>query len=112
MRAKPGYISSRVGAFSSLDPLNFSQPDKFRPERWLRNHQERHQAGSFANLPFGHGRRSCIGQRFAKLELFMLMTKLVQTYRLEYAGTEPVGGATKFVTVPDKPVRINFARRN
>ena len=42
----------------------------------------------------------------------MLMIKLVQTYRLEYAGTEPVGGFTKFITVPDKPVRIKFSRRN
>ena len=107
-----GTMVTRVGSFSSLDPSNFSQPDQFYPERWLRNHQDRHQAGSFANLPFGHGKRSCIGQRFAKLELFMLMTKLVQTYRLEYAGTEPVGGATKFITVPDKPVIINFSRRN
>ena len=56
--------------------------------------------------------RSCIGQRFARLELFMLMIKLVQTYKLEYAGSEPVGGETKFITVPDKPVLINFARRN
>ena len=56
--------------------------------------------------------RSCIGQRFARLELFMLMIKLVQTYRLEYAGSGPVDGQTKFVTVPDKPVIINFSRRN
>ena len=42
----------------------------------------------------------------------MLMIKLVQTYKLEYAGSEPVGGLTKFVTVPDKPVIINFSRRN
>ena len=56
--------------------------------------------------------RSCIGQRFARLELFMLMMKLVQTFRLEYSGTEQVGVLTKFVSVPDKPVRIKFIRRN
>ena len=56
--------------------------------------------------------RSCIGQRFARLELFMLMIKLVQTYKLEYAGSEPVSGETKFITVPDKPVMINFTKRN
>ena len=42
----------------------------------------------------------------------MLMLKLVQTYKLEYAGTESVGVLTKFVSVPDKPVRIKFIRRN
>ena len=42
----------------------------------------------------------------------MLMMKLVQTFRLEYSGTEHVGVLTKFVSVPDKPVRIKFIRRN
>ena len=42
----------------------------------------------------------------------MLMLKLVQTFRLEYAGSGPVGVMTKFVSVPDKPVRIKFTRRN
>ena len=36
----------------------------------------------------------------------MLMIKLVQTYKLEYAGSEPVGGETKLITVPDKPVLL------
>ena len=47
----------RVGAFSAMDPENFTEPEKFHPERWLRNHRDRHQADSFANLPFGHGAR-------------------------------------------------------
>ena len=47
----------RVGAFSAMDPENFPEPEKFHPERWLRNHADRHQADSFANLPFGHGAR-------------------------------------------------------
>ena len=47
----------RVGAFSSMDPENFREPEKFLPERWLRNHPDRHTADSFANLPFGHGAR-------------------------------------------------------
>ena len=45
------------------------------------------------------------------MELFTLMIKLVQTYKIQYAGTEEVGGITKFVTVPDKPVKIKFSRR-
>ena len=47
----------RVGAFSSMDPENFSEPERFHPERWLRNHPDRHRADSFANIPFGHGAR-------------------------------------------------------
>ena len=35
--------------------------------------------------------RSCIGQRFARLELYSLMVKLVQQFRMEYAGEGEVG---------------------
>ena len=63
------------------------------------------------NLNLNRNHRACIGQRFAKLELFTLMIKLVQTYKISCAGEEAVGGVTKFVTVPDKPVRIQFSRR-
>ena len=58
--------------------------------------------------------RACIGQRFAKLELFSLMIKLVQTYQIKATlerGEGAVGGVTKFFTVPDKPVKIQFSRR-
>ena len=47
----------RAGVVSSMDPRSFEDPDKFYPERWLRNHPDRHTADSFANLPFGHGTR-------------------------------------------------------
>ena len=63
------------------------------------------------NLNLNRNHRACIGQRFAKFELFTLMIKLVQTYKISYAGEGPVGGVTKFVTVPDKPVKIQFSRR-
>ena len=66
----------RVGSFSSRDPDSFPDPLKFLPERWLRGHRDRHTAHAFANIPFGHGARSCIGQRFARLELFSLMVNI------------------------------------
>ena len=54
--------------------------------------------------------RACIGQRFAKLELYMIMVKLVQRYKMEYRGEE-VGALTSFVSVPDKPINIKFIER-
>lgn len=102
----------RVGAVTSMDPKNFDQPQKFLPERWLRGHKERQNFDSFSNLPFGHGSRSCIGQRFAKLELYTLMVKMVQNYRMEYVGSGDVKAMTKFVSGPDRPVKVKFVRRN
>ena len=54
--------------------------------------------------------RSCIGQRFAKLELYALMVKLVQRFKMEYKGDD-VGTLTTFVSVPDKPINIKFIER-
>jgi len=95
---------------TSVDSANFSDPEKFLPERWLRESPCRHTAHAFANIPFGHGVRSCIGQRFAKLELYMLMVKVVQKFHMEFRGEE-FGVFTHAISVPNKPVNIKFTRR-
>ena len=113
------------GSMSSNDPANFPNPDKFLPERWLRGSPQRHDANSFANIPFWPWSkvnrsyslsdnlfypRSCIGQRFAKLKLYMMMVKIVQRYRMEYKGEE-VGTLTELISKPDKPINIKFIER-
>eukprot|EP00092_Neocalanus_flemingeri_P104679 GFUD01134111.1.p1 GENE.GFUD01134111.1~~GFUD01134111.1.p1 ORF type:complete len:152 (-),score=27.35 GFUD01134111.1:133-588(-) len=100
----------RCGSTSSNDPASFANPEQFVPERWIRGCPERHNADSFANIPWGHGARACIGQRFARLELYVMMVKLVQKYRMEYTG-EAVGMRTGFITIPDKPINIKFIQR-
>ena len=54
--------------------------------------------------------RACIGRRFAQLELYMMMVKVVQRFQLQYTG-EKVGILTKFVSVPDTDVNIRFTKR-
>ena len=54
--------------------------------------------------------RSCIGQRFARLELYIMMTKVVQRFKMEYNG-DPVGSMTRLVSIPDRPVNIKFTPR-
>lgn len=54
--------------------------------------------------------RACIGQRFAKLELYMLTVKLVQRFKMEQDGPQ-LGCATRLVSVPDGPVGIRFTER-
>jgi cytochrome P450 family 49 subfamily A len=63
---------------SNLDHY-FPQPDQFLPERWLKICYEDKQTQNhhpFASLPFGYGRRMCLGRRFADLEIQMAIAKV------------------------------------
>ncbi|KAK3092315.1 hypothetical protein FSP39_001212 [Pinctada imbricata] len=57
------------------NPDLFTDPNAFRPERWMRDSLNRSKH-SFATLPFGFGARSCIGQRFAEQEIHVLIAKV------------------------------------
>ncbi|NWR64537.1 CP27B protein, partial [Bucorvus abyssinicus] len=58
---------------TSRDSRLFPAPDSFRPERWLRREGARHP---FASLPFGVGKRSCVGRRLAELELHQALAQV------------------------------------
>lgn len=69
---------------SNLDKY-FPRSKEFIPERWLKscprdlpvdvttNHHP------FASLPFGYGKRMCLGRRFADLEIQTLVAKVRKT---------------------------------
>jgi cytochrome P450 family 49 subfamily A len=55
----------------------FYEPEKFIPERWLKNDEAYQQdIHRYVSLPFGYGRRTCIGRRFADAELAILLAKV------------------------------------
>jgi cytochrome P450 len=64
------------------DPLAFD-PDRFLDHRTAQRHR-------FAYLPFGAGRRQCIGAGFAMLEATTALALLAQRYRLELAPDQHV----------------------
>ncbi|XP_061685177.1 cytochrome P450 2U1 isoform X1 [Syngnathoides biaculeatus] len=70
------------------DPAVWEQPDTFRPERFLDDEGKLVRKECF--MPFGIGRRVCMGEQLAKMELFLMVTGLLQafTFRLP-AGAPP-----------------------
>ena len=44
----------------------FKDPLEFKPERWLRENRDQHQA--FRHLPFGFGARMCVGKKRASFK--------------------------------------------
>ena len=98
-------------SMSTMSSSQYKEPERYRPERWLRGHEDHHQAHAFTHIPFGHGPRSCIGRRFAELEMNILVVKILQRYRLDYEGP-PLGLTMAFTNKPDRPVNIKFRERN
>ena len=47
-------------------PEYFDSPDDFVPERWDRSDRATGAIDPYLSLPFGHGRRACIGRRLAE----------------------------------------------
>jgi len=106
-----GEVIGYMTCVNMNDSEHFENPEKFIPERWLRGCPEQHSAHPFVAIPFSHGPRMCIGRRFAELECFILVIKLLQKFSLEYHH-EPVHGATEFVTRPDRKIKMKFIPRN
>jgi hypothetical protein len=63
------------------DPDVYDEPYAFRPERFLEN-----QPGTFTWIPFGGGRRRCIGASFATMEMKVVLRSALAAYRLRPAG--------------------------
>jgi len=57
------------------DPDFYPEPEKFKPERFLGQTQE-------AYIPFALGPRNCIGNKFALLEMKILLTKMVKRFQI------------------------------
>mgnify|MGYP001553553726 CR=1 FL=1 len=59
-----------------LQEKYFPYPDKYMPERFMKNTTLFHQPPPYVMLPFGLGSRMCIGRRFAEQEIYLAIIKV------------------------------------
>ncbi|KAH9855895.1 cytochrome P450 [Lenzites betulinus] len=61
------------------DPKHYPGPEKFTPERFLKDGQLNPDVLDPTNIAFGYGRRICPGRHFAEASLFVLTATVLHT---------------------------------
>ncbi|KAL8611299.1 hypothetical protein ACOMHN_013730 [Nucella lapillus] len=90
-------------------PDHFSDPDVFLPERWLQDDTER-KLDPIIVQPFSVGPRMCIGRRFAEQDMAVVVSRLLQQFRLEWTRP-PMGMKYQLLNVPDCPTPFTLHNR-
>jgi len=65
-------------------------PEAFQPERWMGTDAVKKRI-PYTYLPFGGGKRSCIGGAMSQVENTLALSILLRRFRPEYVGPEPPG---------------------
>ncbi|XP_011869160.1 PREDICTED: cytochrome P450 9e2-like [Vollenhovia emeryi] len=94
------------------DPRYFPNPDKFDPERFSEKNKD--NILPYTYIPFGHGPRKCIGNRFALMQTKILIAHLLQKFILKTVEktVEPVVFCKKeFSLKPDGGFWIGLEKR-
>lgn len=86
----------------------WSEPDEFRPERFLGESPE--PAVKQAYMPFGAGPRKCIGNVFALLEMQVAIAKVLMRYALTVHDPREPGLEFLFTARLKNPLIVNFAK--
>jgi cytochrome P450 len=80
------------------DPELYPAPHAFRPERFIESEGGR-TPGTYTWIPFGGGRRRCLGASFALLEMKLVLRAALERYELHPAGEHPERTRRRHITV-------------
>ncbi|EFO95347.1 hypothetical protein CRE_09191 [Caenorhabditis remanei] len=91
------------------DEANFKNPTEFQPERFLENNNLEKKL-----IPFGIGKRSCLGESLARAELYLILGNLIMEYDLEPVGVKPELKTPSPFAIMKRPPNydIRFVPRN
>jgi cytochrome P450 len=89
------------------DPQIYDHPYELRPERFLNE-----QPGTYTWLPFGGGRRRCLGASFAQLEMKVVLGSALSRHRLRPAAPDRELPRRRSITIsPSRGARVILEER-
>lgn len=86
-------------------------PDAFKPDRYIKNG---HITLGDNYMPFGFGKRRCMGETLAKANLFIFFASLLQNFNFEVPEgcLPPTTDCDDGVTPTPKPYSAHISFRN
>ncbi|XP_069380155.1 cytochrome P450 1D1 isoform X1 [Paralichthys olivaceus] len=94
------------------DVDQWGDPDTFRPERFLGPSGLLNKELMEKVLIFGMGKRRCLGDGFARLEMFVFLTTLLHGLRIENVPGQELDLSTDFgLTMKPRPYNITISSR-
>lgn len=109
----PGACLVPNGYLLHHDETLYPDPYRFLPERWLDEERKVRKPGTYTWIPFGGGRRRCLGASFALLEMRIVLRTLLRSRELR-----PLDGRLELprrrnITIkPALGARASLPRRN
>jgi cytochrome P450 len=101
-----GAVLILAAALVHTDPAIYPEPHAFRPERFLED-----KPGTYTWIPFGGGRRRCLGASFALLEMRLVLRAAAERFTVHAAGA-PERTRRRMITItPGAGARVRLARR-
>ena len=96
------------------DPENFKDPLVFKPERFLQkaNSPDETARHPFAFIPFSAGARNCIGQKFAMMEMKIILSLLLFNFEMiPMVETKKVTVSADLVAAPYPKLDVQIKAR-
>jgi hypothetical protein len=94
----PGVVLIASAFLVHHDPDVYENPNELRPERFLESAGGK-APGTYTWLPFGGGRRRCLGASFAMLEMKVVLRAVVERFALSPVGEQAETAMRRSITI-------------
>lgn len=93
----------------NMSPEHWDEPSKFNPDRFMRSGRL-FKPDYF--IPFGNGRRSCMGYKMVQMISFTLLANTLHKFRIVPVETENYKVQCGSLAMPEKTYKLRFVSRH